>query len=175
MAINPWTGVDESRASQWGELEKGNVGGSSIWNQYAKNALGNPATFSQEQKMKQNVQQGSDFSGYLQSLNDLLKDPNKVTETAGYKFALDQGNQQINRSAAAKGMLNSGNVLAELAKYGQGMASQQYNTETNRLASLLGGAQQFGAQSNYYTPQQPTGVWTGRSYTQPTMPQASYW
>jgi hypothetical protein len=106
----------------------------------------------------------------LGSLNadyqSLLKDPSKVQQTAGYQFALDQGNQAINRSAAAKGMLGSGNVLAELAKYGQGMASQRYDKEldnilqgansagnqTNTLASLLHGAQNFGVGSNYYNP-----------------------
>jgi cytochrome c556 len=93
-----------------------------------------------------------------------LQDPSQVQNTAGYKFAVDQGNQAINRSAAAKGMLNSGGVLAELAKYGQGMGAQQYqtqlgnlqqnyqnqNTQTNNLANLMQGAQQFGINSGYY-------------------------
>lgn len=68
------------------------------------------------------------------------------------KWLQEQGNQAINRSAAAKGMLNSGNVLAELAKYGQGMAGQgfadQWNrnqqgqtNKFNRLASLAGTGQ----------------------------------
>lgn len=125
---------------------------------------------------------GADFSAYQGLLNNqlqqqqqannqyqrLLQDPNAIQQTAGYKFALDQGNQAINRSAAAKGMLGSGNVLAELAKYGQGLASQQYqtqlgnvqqnlqnqNTQANTLASLMQGAQNFGLQSGYYEPPQ---------------------
>ena len=102
-----------------------------------------------ETQRQQQITEGSDFSPYQNQLNNLLRDPSKVQQTAGYQFALDQGNQSINRSAAAKGMLNSGNVLAELAKYGQGMASQQYDTETNRLASLMQNAQQFGLNSGY--------------------------
>lgn len=101
---------------------------------------------------EESMRKGSDFSSYQNSLADLLRDPSKVQQTAGYQFALDQGNQAINRSAAAKGMLNSGNVLAELAKFGQGMASQQYDTEVNRLANLMRGAQNFGISSGYYDP-----------------------
>jgi len=102
-----------------------------------------------EMQRQQQIAEGSNFRPYQNQLNNLLRDPSKVQQTAGYQFALDQGNQSINRSAAAKGMLNSGNVLAELAKYGQGMASQQYDTETNRLASLMQNAQQFGLNSGY--------------------------
>jgi len=102
-----------------------------------------------EMQRQQQIAEGSNFRPYQNQLNNLLRDPSKVQQTAGYQFALDQGNQSINRSAAAKGMLNSGNVLAELAKYGQGMASQQYDAETNRLASLMQNAQQFGLNSGY--------------------------
>lgn len=105
--------------------------------------------------MQKNLQSGADFSGYQSKLNDLLTDPTKIQQTPGYQFALDQGNQAINRSAAAKGMLNSGGVLAELAKYGQGMASQNYGNQVNTLADLMRGSQQFGVQSGYYQPAPP--------------------
>lgn len=96
--------------------------------------------------------QGADFTGYQNQLNQLLQDPSKIQQTAGYQFQLGQGNEAINRSAAAKGMLNSGNVLAELAKYGQGMASTEYGNQVNRLAGLMQGAQNFGVSSGYYNP-----------------------
>jgi len=85
-------------------------------------------------------------------LAELLTDPNAIQKTPGYQFAVDQGNQAINRSAAAKGMLNSGSVLAELAKYGQGMASQEYGNQVNRLSGLLGQSQNFilGANAGPY-------------------------
>lgn len=59
-----------------------------------------------------------------------------LINSPGYQFRLDQGNQAINRSAAAKGMLNSGNVLAELARYGQGMASTEYGNRLSQLGNL---------------------------------------
>lgn len=39
----------------------------------------------------------------------------------------------LGRSQAAKGMLGSGNMAAELLTYGQGMASQEYGAQFNRL------------------------------------------
>lgn len=46
----------------------------------------------------------------------------------GYQFALEQGQQAIQRSAAAKGGLVSGGALKDLSAYTTGMASQQYGT-----------------------------------------------
>lgn len=98
------------------------------------------------------MQSGADFSPYQNQLNALLTDPTKIQQTPGYQFAVDQGNQAINRSAAAKGQLNSGGVLAELQKYGQGMASQEYGGQVNRLAELMRGSQQFGVASGQFRP-----------------------
>jgi len=80
---------------------------------------------------------------YETRLRQLLENPDSVANTGAYKFAFNQGQQAIERSAAAKGMTGSGNVLAELSKYGQGMASQQYDKEADRLAGLT------GTQNNY--------------------------
>ena len=55
-----------------------------------------------------------------------------------YKFRFDQGQQALERSASAKGYLNSGNLLHDLQTYGQQSASQEYNNEYNRLAQLSG-------------------------------------
>lgn len=57
-------------------------------------------------------------------------------ESPDYQFALSEGQRGIERSAAARGGLASGNTLASLSKYNQGMASQQLGNYTNRLASL---------------------------------------
>lgn len=104
---------------------------------------------------------GSDFSDYENQLRGLMSDPSKIQQTAGYQFDVDQGNQAINRSAAARGQLGGGGVLAELAKYGQGMASKEYGNQVNRLSSLIGQKQQFGIGSGYYddlkTPQITSG------------------
>lgn len=87
---------------------------------------------------------------YENKLRSLMSNPNSIADSGAYKFAFNQGQQALERSAAAKGMTGSGNVLAELAKYGQDMAAQQYDTEANRLASLSSAKDQFqlGRESN---------------------------
>lgn len=85
----------------------------------------------------------SQANQYEDRLNRLLDNPNAISETGAYKFRFNQGQQAIERSAAAKGMSGSGNVLAELANYGQGQASQAYDTEANRLAGLSGTEKQY--------------------------------
>jgi hypothetical protein len=55
-----------------------------------------------------------------------------------YQFALDQGEQAILRNRSATGGLASGNTLAALTQYGQGLASQQYGNYVNRLAAIAG-------------------------------------
>lgn len=75
---------------------------------------------------------------YEVRLRQLLDNPDSIQDTGAYKFQFNQGQQAIERSAAAKGMSGSGNVLAELAKYGQGMASQAYGAEADRLGNLSG-------------------------------------
>ncbi len=106
--------------------------------------------------MKGNQASGADFSGYKSQLDSLLTDPNSVQKSAGYQFAMDQGNQAIDRSAAARGMSNSGGVLTELAKYGSGLASQNYNNQVNQLSNVMQGAQNFGVNNGYYNPAQYT-------------------
>lgn len=66
----------------------------------------------------------------------------------GYKFAMDQGVQAIDRSAASRGILNSGATLKALDTFGQGQASQQYGNYFARLQSLAGVGQTATGQSN---------------------------
>lgn len=56
-------------------------------------------------------------------------------ETPGFQFALEEGQRAIERSAAAGGGLVSGNTLAELTRFGTGLADQTFQ---NYLATLLG-------------------------------------
>lgn len=71
----------------------------------------------------------------------------------GYQFRLDQGQQALERSAAARGGLLSGGALKDTTAYAQGMASQEYgnaynrfnndqSTIWNRLSGLAGVGQQ---------------------------------
>jgi hypothetical protein len=63
-----------------------------------------------------------------------------------YQWRFEQGQQAVERSGAARGMLGSGNLLQELTSYGQGMASTEYAAQFDRM--LRGSAnvtQQYGA------------------------------
>lgn len=53
----------------------------------------------------------------------------------GYQFRLDQGQKALERSAAARGGLQSGGTLKGLTDYAQGMASQEYQGAYNRFTN----------------------------------------
>jgi len=50
----------------------------------------------------------------------------------GYGFRFDQGQKALERSAAARGGLISGNTGGALQQFGQGLASQEYQNAFNR-------------------------------------------
>lgn len=85
------------------------------------------------------------------SLADFQQDP-------GYQFNLQQGQQAIERSAAARGLLDSTGTLKNLDSYTQGLASNEYqnaynrynqnqSNTFNRLAQMAGVGQQAAAQN----------------------------
>ena len=55
-----------------------------------------------------------------------------------YNWRMSQGMEAVNRSMAATGGLGSGQQMAELTKFGQGMASQEYDKQFQRLSTLAG-------------------------------------
>ena len=55
-----------------------------------------------------------------------------------YNWRMSQGMEAVNRSAAATGGLGSGRQMADLAQFGQGMASQEYDKQFQRLSTLAG-------------------------------------
>lgn len=69
-------------------------------------------------------------------LKELLADPDSIQDSAAYQFRFDQGLQGADRSAAARGGLYSGGHSADLLKFGQGLASQEYADQWNRLANI---------------------------------------
>jgi hypothetical protein len=79
---------------------------------------------------------GTDALSQLQRLN--AGDMSAFNQSPDYKFALEQGTQTLDRSAAAHGGLFSGGQQADLMKFGQGLATQNYGNYYNRLASLAG-------------------------------------
>lgn len=68
------------------------------------------------------------------SMQDFQADP-------GYQFRMDEGQQALERSAAARGGLLSGAALKDTARFSQGLASQEYGAafdrfNTNRTAKM---------------------------------------
>lgn len=60
-------------------------------------------------------------------------DPNQVKMDPGFQFRLQQGQNAIETSAAARGGLNSGRTLKALTQYGQNLASDEYSNAYNRV------------------------------------------
>ena len=65
-----------------------------------------------------------------------------------YQWRLQQGQQAVERSGAAKGMLGSGNILTALTDYGQGAASSEYGAQFSRM--LQGSQNASGQQTTQF-------------------------
>lgn len=75
-------------------------------------------------------------SGALTGLNALASgDYSGFMNSPDYKFALDQGLQGVDRSAAARGSLYAGGHTADVLKFAGGLASQNLG---NYRSSLMG-------------------------------------
>jgi type II secretory pathway pseudopilin PulG len=81
----------------------------------------------------------------LMGLTGEAPDYSLFERSPDYQFALQQGQQALERSAAARGALFSGNTGAALQQFGQGLASQQLGNYTNRLMQLMGMGQNSAA------------------------------
>jgi len=68
-----------------------------------------------------------------------------IRETPGYQFQFDEGMRALERSAAARGMLQSGQLIRQSQEYGQNIGSQYYQNYLNQLAGLWGGGYQSAA------------------------------
>jgi len=75
---------------------------------------------------------GPGQSVYDQRLQQMMNG-SFAPDDPSYQWRVQQGMTNLGRSQAAKGMLGSGNMAAELLAYGQGMASQEYGAQFNRL------------------------------------------
>lgn len=60
---------------------------------------------------------------------------NDFQSSPGYQFQMDQGNQAIQRSAAAKGLLGSTGTMKTMDQYSQGLANQDYQTALGNFKS----------------------------------------
>ncbi len=91
---------------------------------------------------------------YLDSLSTGGTEYGGFKATPGYQFRREEGEQGLERYAAARGMRLSGASLKSAARFNDGLAAQEYGQHYNRLAALSGtgqtaAGQQQAAGTNY--------------------------
>lgn len=75
---------------------------------------------------------------YEAQLNNLIANPDSISDDPYYNWLKDQGSETVNRSMAAGGFLDSGNRAIALDEQGQNTASNYFQSKYNQLASLAG-------------------------------------
>ena len=75
---------------------------------------------------------------YQGMLSNLMKNPSAVTQTPGYQFNFDMGEQALQRQEAASGNLNSGTADINAVQSGQNYATSTFNQYEQMLAQLSG-------------------------------------
>jgi len=76
--------------------------------------------------------------GYASALNSIVQNPFSLMGDPGYQFAFNQGIQAIDRAAAAKGQLESGNRGEALFKFGHDYAGNYYGDAIKTLSGISG-------------------------------------
>lgn len=96
-------------------------------------------------QMQQYANQADPFSPYRSQyagqLQNLMNNPNSVTQTPGYQFNLAQGLQGLQAQQAAQGRLVSGGALIQGQQFGQNLAQQSYTDQLKTLMALSGASQ----------------------------------
>ncbi|NYT76654.1 hypothetical protein H0A71_06590 [Alcaligenaceae bacterium] len=129
VTVYDGTGSDQDTGRQVA-YNGGGGQGQSIIDEAGLNAAIEKRLAEQQAAQQQAMQAaGSDhqFGSLLRrfSMDDYLEDP-------GYKFRLQQGEQAINRGAAAAGRYDSGRALKDLNEFNSGLASQEFGNSYNR-------------------------------------------
>lgn len=101
------------------------------WSYYRSGAADNLAKFSSQEDP------ASVFRNRLTQMSMGQFSPNDPS----YKWRFEQGQQAVERSLGARGLLNSGNAAIELQQYGQGAASQEYAAQFSRLLQGMQGVE----------------------------------
>ena len=126
----------------------GNIAGSAIQAGAAQSAAERQAQSAEEANRIQREmyeQQRADLSPYREagaSALSQLADPNlaqqfqykdfQFKEDPGYQFRLQEGQKAIERAASAGGRVGGGRFAKEMARYGSGLASQEYGAAHQR-------------------------------------------
>jgi len=87
---------------------------------------------------------GKDALSQMQKLNS--GDYSSFNASPDYQWTLSEGMKGLDRSAASKGRLYSGGYGEDLTRFGQGLASTQYNNYYNKLQSMAGQGQTQASQ-----------------------------
>lgn len=90
-----------------------------------------------------------------QLVSEIETGPGKYKESPYYNFLMDEGVKAIDRSASARGMMDSGATGKELTRFGQNLASTDYQnwinnwltTKVNPLQSLANVGQTTSSQN----------------------------
>ena len=115
------------------------------WNGSAWVAPGSLAGMNYNQVVKDSNPFGDEAKRYQGSLAELLQNPGAMASNPAYQYSFDQGMEAVNRTAAARGQLGSGNRLAELTKFGQGEASKNFFNLADLYSTLSGAKNQNAA------------------------------
>lgn len=89
-----------------------------------------------QQRMNEQLSQSA-VDPYMANLQS-MQEGNYGPDDPSYQWRLQQGQQSVERSLAARGLLGSGNAAIELLQYGQGAASQEFAAQWNRLLQASG-------------------------------------
>lgn len=131
--------------SESGAIARGDIGG---YSRLARDQLGETRDMLSQQgavitdRFQPQVEVGNEALSRLRSAL-LGGDMSAVQMDPGYQFRLQQGEQALQRAAAASGGLGGGAFLKDTARFSQGLASQEYGAAVNRLLGL----QQIGSRA----------------------------
>lgn len=76
----------------------------------------------------------------------------------GYQFRFGEGQRAIETGGASKGLLMSGGTLKDLARFGDGLASQDFGDSFNRQMAIAGGGQQAATNGAQMGQQSAAGI-----------------
>ena len=104
---------------------------------------------------------------------EAMTDPSQdydLEGTEAYQFRREQGQRALNNTLAATGNRFSGRAAKEAMRFGQGLASQEFGQQYNRLAGLAGTGQTATGQTGQAGMQMAGNV--GQAYQQMGQAQA---
>lgn len=133
-------GIETPGTTDWGAYVQANPDALANWNSL---------TSAQKAQFNNDISQ---FGQYHYQADGSRRDLSKFTTGAstgtpdysgfeaspGYQFRLSEGQKAIERSAAARGGLNSGATMKALERFAQGTASDEFNRYVGGLQSMAG-------------------------------------